>query len=140
MSSQDGGPEKLRVGIKFLRPASAMQASLDRYVFALMRRKARDSEERGEGAERRLAPRVELEEADGLLLMVLPATPEGVLGRVAQKGEQGPVFQVCDISTTGGCFISEGTTFTHGEQIRIRLQGEELNIELQAKVVYCRSF
>jgi len=118
-----------------------MQASLDRYVFALMRRKARASAEgSGEGADRRLAPRVGLESSDGLLLMLLPAAPEGVLGRVNREEESGPTFEVCDISTTGGCFICEDVEFHSGEKIRIRLQGEELSIELQAKVVYTKPF
>lgn len=139
MTSQDEGQDQLRVGIKFLRPSSAMQASLDRYVFALMRRKAKASAERGEeGSERRLAPRVELESSDGLLLTLLPLGPGGVLGRTSREEETAPTFVVCDVSTTGGCFIGQGTAFDSGAQIRIRLEGEELNIELQAKVVYSK--
>ncbi len=140
MSSQDSDREQLRVGIKFLRPPSAMQASLDRYVFALMRRKARASAALGgEGSERRLSPRVELETSDQLLLTLLPSMPKGVLGKVDQVDEPGLTFQVSDISTTGGCFICHDVALSNGEQIRIRLEAEELSIELQAKVVYSKS-
>lgn len=141
MTSQDEGQDQRRVGIKFIRPPSAMQASLDRYVFALMRRKARASAERGEkGSERRLAPRVELDSSDGLLLTLLPLAPEGVLGRASREEEKGATFVVCDVSTTGGCFLSQEMAFDSGAQIRIQLEAEELNIELLAKVVYSKPF
>ena len=114
--------------------------SLDRFFFKLMRKKAAATAAReGTGAERRLAPRVELDASDGLSLSVLPAAPAGVLGRANRTEETGPTFQVSDISTTGGCFIAqdlEDLELATGETIRIRLQGEELDIELKAKVVY----
>lgn len=126
----------LRVGVQFEKPATAVQASLDRFVFGLLRRKAeaRRLTEAQPGTERRIAPRVEVGDADGLVIALLPMTPRGVLAPA--KPEAAPSCTLTDLSTTGCAFLCADLTVKTGARLRLRLKGREIDVELGAKVVH----
>jgi hypothetical protein len=139
-----------RLGVQFQKPPPAIQASLDRVVFALMRRKSeakrplQSEEGRREapkggapapGAERRLAPRVEVSEGDRLSVALRPDRPLGALS--AAKPPPGPSLTLLDISTTG-CALScpDPCTLKTGQLIKLRLKGADLDVELTGKIVF----
>ena len=127
----------VRLGVQFQKPPPAVQASLDRVVFALIRRKteAKRPLQETSGSERRLAPRVELGEGDRLGVALLPDRPRGALSTA--KSAPAPSLSLLDISTTGcalGC--ADPSPFQPGQLLRLRIQGAELDIEVVAKVLY----
>ncbi len=134
-----------RVGVQFDKPATSAQASLDRFVFGLIRKKAEAKRPLADaplppGAERRVAPRVEIGEAEGLEVVLLPATPRGALS--AQKAVAAPTYptyRVADLSTTGCAFVSDDATLKPGGRLRLRLKGRDIDLELGAKIVHASS-
>jgi hypothetical protein len=128
-----------RVGVQFDKPATAVQASLDRFVFGLIRRKAEAKRPIADasqppGAERRVAPRVEIGEAEGLEVALLPTAPRGALS--VQKVSVAPTCRVADLSTTGCAFLSDDGTLKPGGRLRLRLKGRDVDVELGAKIVH----
>jgi hypothetical protein len=129
----------LLVGVRFERPPTAKQAVLDRYVFALMKRRAAAKRPLGQtppGSERRMAPRVEIGPNDKLEVVLLPARPLGALSRLKAAEEKGTPLDLFDISTTGCCLVCpDPAPMNRGDLIRLQLTGEDLDLELQAKVM-----
>ena len=145
MTTTGSSATELRVGVRFERPAPAVQATLDRFVFALMQTKARaapvrGAEQLGPGAERRRQPRVELGSAERLVATHVSERTRGVLGRPAGSGpEEAAQFRVRDISTTGCSFIAaESQCPTPKSVIRLKLQGMGLDLEISAKIIHAR--
>ncbi len=127
-----------RLGIQFEKPPAGVQAVLDRYVYALIRRKAaaRRPLRDNPGAERRLAPRAEISEGDRLAAFWSAERPRGVLAQ-ARPSSQGAPIKILDISTTG-CALAcdEGCPIQAGQRIRLQLKAEALDIEVTGKVLY----
>jgi hypothetical protein len=129
-----------RLGVQFQKPPPAVQASLDRVVFALIRRKTEakrplQSGAPAPGAERRLAPRVEISEGDRLGVVLLPHRPLGALS--GAKPAPAPSLTLLDISTTGCAFrCPDPCTYKPGQMIKLRLKGADLDVELVAKIVF----
>jgi c-di-GMP-binding flagellar brake protein YcgR len=129
-------PKLVRAGVRFERVPTADQAQLDRYVFGLMQRKAR-ARPTAPGSERRLAPRVDIEPAEGLTVTLMPSRPLGALARRSDDAAAAPAarWQVRDLSTTGCAFMCpEG--ITAGQTVRVRLQTRDMALELSAKVIH----
>ncbi len=125
-----------RLGVQFQKPPPAVQASLDRFVFALIRRKAEAKRRLQGGAERRLAPRVEISDGDRLTVTLVPDRPLGALSS-AKPQPPGPALRLIDLSTTGcalGC--ADPSPLKAGQIVRLRLRGAELDVELVAKILY----
>jgi c-di-GMP-binding flagellar brake protein YcgR len=131
----------IRVGVRFEKVPSAARAQLDRYVFAQIQKRARARRPLDEtpGAERRLAPRVDIPESEQLVVLLLPSVPIGALA-ARQAQPPPPSFRIHDISTTGLCFVASDPAVAQPKQlIRLRLKGKDLDVELQAKVIYVRA-
>jgi len=142
----------VRAGVRFDKVPRPVQSELDRFVFAAMARKAR-AKAAVPGAERRLAPRVEMGQRENLHAEILPDRPLGALsGRTADgapplypgaprqgREDRRARFKVFDISTTGCSFYCALTTCQRGQLMRLRLVGEGLDVELAAKVVHLLS-
>ena len=87
-----------RLGVQFQKPAPAVQASLDRAVFALMRQKA--EAQRGlQDGERRVSTRVEITDQDQLAVELLPDRPRGVLS--TDKPASGPDLTLLNVEVSG---------------------------------------
>jgi c-di-GMP-binding flagellar brake protein YcgR len=136
-----------RVGVRFDSVPRGVQSQLDYFVFALMKKKAQArARDTHPGAERRMAPRVEIGPAEKLYVEHLPDRPLGVLaGRAAAGQDQGPRFKVVDISTTGLAFLcNEQGRFAPRQKVRLRLVGEDLtgsgavDLEIRAAVIHSR--
>jgi len=124
----------VRVGVRFEKVSSAVQTELDRFVFALMSRKARA---RAPQHERRLAPRVDIVQ-EKIVLELLPEQVRGALSG-ARKAEPRR-FKLYDISTTGCAFLcAEKDSFQPRQIIRLRIVGEGLDVQVQAKVIHART-
>lgn len=137
--SDTGGT--VRVGVRFERPPAAKQAVLDRYVFGLMKKRARAKRPLGQsptGAERRLAPRVEIGPAEMLALTLLPTRPLGALSRLQGKADPpGTPVQMLDLSTTGCSFLcADSAAVKRGGQVRLQLKSDEMDLELLGKVIH----
>lgn len=133
----------VRVGVRFERPPTAKQTVLDRYVFALMKKRANAKRPLGQsptGAERRMAPRVEINPGDQLEVVLLPARPLGALSRLKAAEEKGTPLEIFDLSTTGCCLLCpDPAPVKRGDVVRLQLNGEDLDLELQAKVIHTGS-
>jgi hypothetical protein len=146
MSKERNQAAELRVGIRFERPAPAVQAALDRFVFALMQKKARATQGRAagsapaNGAERRRSPRVELGTAEQLRVTRISDRPRGVLGRLnGADVAEGASYRVCDIATTGCSFlVPESECPAPKSMIRIKLRGMGLDVEVTGKVIHAQ--
>jgi len=122
----------MRVGVRFDKVPRTVQSEIDRFVFAIMARKARARG--GPGAERRLSPRVELGLQECLEAEVLPQRPVGAL---SGKGAANPRHRIHDISTTGCSFDCPADSGLTARQIlRLRLQGGGLDVEVNARVIH----
>ena len=131
---------RLRVGVRFEKVKSSERAALDRFVFALMKKKAAARARPGGGHERRVAPRVEIAESEDLSAELLPTRPLGALSRSATPAREPPKrFKVRDISTTGCSFVCPaGEGPRPGTLIGMRLRGAGIDVELQVKVIHAR--
>ena len=130
--ADEKAPSGFRVGVRFEKVSSSARAALDRFVFALMKRKARA---RTEQDERRMAPRVEIVNEK----LYVEVIPDRLIGALAGRGkrEENPRYRMFDISTTGCAFICQRKgRFKRPQMLRVRLVGEGLDLELQAKVVH----
>lgn len=137
MSDQDNSKTRLRVGVRFERMNSGERVALDRYVFALMKRKAA-ARNSSSGPERRVTPRVEIAEAEDLSAVLLPARRLGALARssAAEATEPPTRFKIAEISTTGCSFSCVEEQAPQRKQvINLRLEGEGISVELAAKVI-----
>jgi c-di-GMP-binding flagellar brake protein YcgR len=146
MSSEAAVTAK-RVGVRFDKVPRGVQSQLDHFVFALMKKKAQArARDTHPGAERRLAPRVEIGPAEKLYVEHLPDRPLGALASRAAAGQdQGPRFKVVDISTTGLALLcDEPGRFKPRQKVRLRLVGEDLTgsgavaLEVPAVVIHAR--
>ena len=140
MSDQDNPKSRLRVGVRFERMSSGERVALDRYVFAMMTRKAAARNLSG-GPERRVAPRVEIAEAEDLTAVLLPSRPLGALARstAVEPAEPPKQFKISDISTTGCSFSCvEQDAPARKQVLNLRLEGEGISLELAAKVINTR--
>jgi hypothetical protein len=140
MSDQDNPKIMLRIGVRFERMSSGERVALDRYVFAMMKRKASARNLSG-GPERRVAPRVEIAEAEDLTAVLLPSRPLGALARsTAEEAAKPPTrFKISDISTTGCSFSCVEQDAPGRKQVlNLRLEGEGISVELAAKVINTR--
>jgi hypothetical protein len=128
-----------RVGIRFDRVPPATQAVLDRYVYPLMQRKARARRplQSPTGADRRLAPRVELDPSEGFRITMLPPRPLGAFAKAAAVPGAPEVAScvVCDLSTTGCAFLCPSGKLELGQLVTVKLEGRDLSIEVQARVM-----
>lgn len=126
-----------RIGVRFERVPPATQALIDRFIYPLMQRKARARPpvQSPTGAERRLTPRVELEPGEGVRLTLLPPRPLGALARARAEAEPATVCVVRDLSTTGCSFICTAGRVAQGQSLSVRLEGRDLSVELQVKVI-----
>jgi c-di-GMP-binding flagellar brake protein YcgR len=135
MADETSPNTAIRVGVRFEKVSSAARAGLDRFVFALMKRKANA---RAPQHERRLAPRVEIVN-EKLYAELLPDQLRGAL-LGTNKSKDNPRFRMYDISTTGCSFLCvESGRFKPRQMIRLRLVGEGLDVEVQAKVIHART-
>jgi hypothetical protein len=135
MSDQDS--LKVRVGVRFERMNSGARVALDRYVFALMKRKAA-ARNLSSGPERRVTPRVEITEAEDLSAVLLPSRPLGALARAtaAEATEPPTRFKIAEISTTGCSFSCVEEQAPQRKQVlNLRIEGEGISVELAAKVI-----
>ena len=127
-----------RVGVRFESVASAIQVQIDRYVFALMQKRARAiRRDAADRTERRVASRVEIPGSQSLQLVLLPTLPVGALSANRQTTQQ--TFVVNDISTTGCSFVCADPDLLKAKQtIRLALRSKDqtFDIELQARVIY----
>jgi c-di-GMP-binding flagellar brake protein YcgR len=124
----------VRVGVRFEKVSSAAQSELDRFVFALMNRKAKA---RTPQHERRLAPRVDIVQ-EKIVVELLPEQVRGALS--GAKKPEPRRFKMYDISTTGCSFVCAAMdAFRPRQMIRLRLVGEGLDVQLQAKVIHART-
>lgn len=128
-----------RVGVRFVEVSPADQANLDGHVFALMGKKNRarrpvNTPSSGSSKrERRIAPRVDMGPADDIELTLLPTRPRGAL---AEKSTE-LSCDLHDISTTGCSFLCPDPTGIQLKAlIRIRLKGDDLDLELKARVIH----
>lgn len=129
--TEPGGPAvTIRVGVRFEKVSSAVQTELDRLVFALINRKARA---RGPQDERRLAPRVEVV-SERFAVELLPDLLRGALSGGRSAATQR--FKMFDLSTTGCSFFCEPGQLQPRQLLRLRLVGQGLDVELQARVIH----
>lgn len=134
MADDGGGRKALRVGVRFEKVSTSARAELDRFVFAMMKRKASALAPQHE---RRMAPRVEIVN-ERLFVEVIPDRLIGALAG-GKRDEQNPRYKVHDISTTGCSFLCDERRYRRRQMIRLRLVGEGLDLELQAQVVHART-
>lgn len=141
-----------RVGVRFDKPSGASQAALDRYVFAQLARRARAKrplDDTGGGAERRLAPRLELMGNEKLTVTLIPARPVSALASKLGRDNVTPPavdldgpprsFAMCDLSTSGcSFFCGEPWLLRPKQRLRLRIAGPELDIEVDARVIHLR--
>ena len=122
-----------RVGVRFDRVPSAIQAQVDRYVFSRMQRRARA---RSRGDERRVAPRLEIGVAERLTASWAQPGPMGALSKPAAAARP---CQLVDLSTTGCCLACDaGDPLKTGDRFLLRLESDELKVELPARVIWVK--
>jgi hypothetical protein len=108
-----------------------------------MKRKARakqaDQTEEKMYSERRMATRIEVGAAERISARILPTMALGVVARAQPAPGEGQLFEVFDISTTGCSLLCDDQQlFQPRKKIRFHLQGEELDMELTATVIYSK--
>ena len=143
-----------RIGIKFSGLKPSQQILLDRHVFHLMRKEARQKRQSGgmhrllsadRTKERRGAHRVEIcaGDLDVLIRKIesgdLPSLDDQarMASDILKPPEQRSKIAVGDLSTTGCSLILEDKrNLSPGDIVLLKLMREEAELEVRARVIY----